>query len=112
LRSHVLKAGLLIVLVSLCVVVPIVILLRRTSLPETENTENDETVSWTSPTTAELYSVFMVNADDGWAVGGWGTIQRWTGTEWIPEFPAATLMLILISLTLAAVILEKTTLKK
>jgi len=61
---------------------------------------------------ARLYSVFMVGPDDGWAVGGWGISLRWTGTEWIPEFPAATLMVILISLTLVAVIVEKTALKK
>jgi hypothetical protein len=74
--------------------------------------------SWTNFTcpltywSGRLFSVFMVGADDGWAVGGWGTIQRWTGTEWIPEFSAAILMLVLISLTLVAVIVEKTALRK
>jgi hypothetical protein len=54
----------------------------------------------------------MVSAGDGWAVGLQGTIIRWTGTEWIPEFPAVMLMLLLISITLIAVILAKTTSKK
>jgi len=42
-----------------------------------------------SPTTANLYSVFMVGAGDGWAVGWAGTIIRWNGVEWVPEFPMA-----------------------
>ena len=62
--------------------VPIVILFRRTSLPETGNTEDDVTSSWTNPTMWRLYSVFMVSADDGWAVGDQGTIIRWNGTAW------------------------------
>jgi hypothetical protein len=72
-------------------------------------------VSWsnfTNPTTEDLYSVYMVSASDGWAVGLQGTIISWTGTEWIPEFPAVILMLLLISITLIAVILAKTTSKK
>jgi len=99
LRSVVLKASLLVLMVSLCVSVPIV---------------NAEGVglNWTSPTTRHLYSVFMVSASDGWAVGNDGTIIQWTGTEWIPEFPTAILMPLLISITLVAVILAKTASKK
>jgi photosystem II stability/assembly factor-like uncharacterized protein len=70
--------------------------------------------SWsnvTSPTTEHLGDVFMVSADDGWAVGNYACI-RWTGTEWIPEFPTIVLMPLLISLTLVAVILAKTASKK
>ena len=45
----------------------------------------DVGLSWstvTSPTTQRLLSVFMVGADDGWAVGVNGTILRWTGSSW------------------------------
>jgi len=66
----------------------------------------------TSPTTLPLESLHMVSADDGWAVGWFGTIIRWTGAEWIPEFPTIVLTPLLISLTLVAVILAKTVLKK
>jgi hypothetical protein len=38
-------------------------------------------VSWTSPTDATLYSMFMVNATDGWATCE-GTILHWNGTSW------------------------------
>ena len=41
--------------------------------------------SWStvsSPTTNDLYSVFMVSASDGWAVGSWGTILHYTGGSW------------------------------
>ena len=69
-------------------------------------------LNWTSPTTAWLLDVFMVGADDGWAVGWYGAIIRWTGTEWIPEFPTIVLMPLLISVTLVAVILAKTASKK
>jgi len=100
-RSAVLKASLLVVMLSLCVGVPVV------------NAEKGVVVlNWTSPTTRDLYSVFMVSTDDGWAVGSGGTIIRWNGTEWIPEFPTAILMPVLISLTLVAVILTKTASKK
>jgi len=44
--------------------------------------KGDVSLSWTSPTTSNLYSVFMVNASDGWAVGSDGTIIRWNGTNW------------------------------
>ena len=138
LRSVVLRASLLVLMVSLCVGMPIV------------NAEG-VVLNWTSPTTRHLYSVFMVSPDDGWAVGafgtiihwdgadwsnvtspttfqlnsvfmlsasdGWavgisGTIIQWTGTEWIPEFPTIVLMPLLISVTLVAVILAKTASKK
>jgi len=38
-------------------------------------------VSWTRPTDATLYSMFMVNANDGWAAGE-GTILHWNGVSW------------------------------
>jgi photosystem II stability/assembly factor-like uncharacterized protein len=41
--------------------------------------------SWnavSSPTQTTLESVFMVNANDGWAVGQGGVIIRWNGAEW------------------------------
>ena len=44
---------------------------------------------WTSPTLANLFSVYMVNASDGWAVGGNGAIIHWDGTEWM-NFPSPT----------------------
>lgn len=69
LRKFGLKASLLVVMASLCVGVPIV------------NAEV-EPLNWTSPTLAHLYSVFMVSADDGWAVGYGGTIIHWDGTDW------------------------------
>ncbi len=46
------------------------------------NAETVEIREWTSPTPYYLYSVFMVSATDGWAVGGSGTIIRYDGTEW------------------------------
>ena len=81
-KNSILKAALLIVLVSLCVGVPLVIFFMQTDLSTTENMEGDGTVSWTSPTTDELYSVFMVRPDDGWAVGLHKTIIHWNGTTW------------------------------
>jgi hypothetical protein len=65
-----------------------------------------------NPEPLALMSVVMVGPDDGWAVGVTGTIQRWTGTEWIPEFSAVTFMLVLINFTLVAVIVKKTALRK
>ena len=35
-----------------------------------------------SPTIKDLYSLFMVSVNDGWAVGKDGTIIRWNGSEW------------------------------
>ncbi|MDH5266694.1 MAG: hypothetical protein OEW62_03330 [Candidatus Bathyarchaeota archaeon] len=99
LRNFGLKAILLVVMVALCLGVPIV------------NAEG-AVLNWTSPTTEHLMSVFMVSADDGWAVGFDGTIIRWTGTEWIPEFPTIVLMPLLISLTLVVVIVAKIASKK
>ena len=69
LRNFGLKASLLVVMVALCLGVLIA------------NAEG-AVLSWTSPTTANLGSVYMVGADDGWAVGSDGTIIRWDGTEW------------------------------
>jgi photosystem II stability/assembly factor-like uncharacterized protein len=63
------KASLLVLMVSLCMSVPIV------------NAEG-VVLNWTSPTTEILFSVFMVSADDGWAVGAYGIIIHWNGTEW------------------------------
>jgi hypothetical protein len=35
-----------------------------------------------SPTGEDLNSVFMVDANDGWAVGAFGTIIHWNGASW------------------------------
>ena len=99
-RSVFLKASMLVVMVLLCGSVLIV------------NAEVVLPLNWTSPTTLNLYDVFMVSASDGWAVGYAGTIIRWTGTVWIPEFPTAILMPLLMTLSLVVVIITKTVLKK
>jgi hypothetical protein len=39
-------------------------------------------INWTSPTAQFLESVYMVSADDGWAVGWNGAIIHWNGTDW------------------------------
>lgn len=66
----------------------------------------------TSLTHSDLYSVFMVNASDGWAVGLNGTIVQWNGTLWIPEFPSSLILpLFMIATLLAVVIYKKRTLK-
>ena len=93
-KSAVLKVSLLVLTASLCVGVPIV------------NAEG-VVLNWTSPTTEHLKSVFMVSADDGWAVGGGGTILRWTGTEWIPEFPTAIITPVFMIISMLAVALAK-----
>ena len=64
-----------------------------------------------SPVIGNWFSVFMVDSDDGWVVGD-GKILQWTGAEWVPEFSAIVLMALLISLTLAAIILAKTVSRK
>ena len=61
-RSFGLKVILLIMIVSLCVGVPIIMRTRAAALT--------------------LGSVFMVGADDGWAVGEAGTTIHWNGTDW------------------------------
>jgi hypothetical protein len=38
---------------------------------------------WVSPTLANLFSVYMVNASEGWAVGQGGTVIHWNGTQWM-----------------------------
>ena len=70
--SSFLKASLLVLIVLLCVGVPIA------------NAEG-VTLNWTSPTTQHLNDVFMFSASDGWAVGQYGTIIRWDGTDWSNE---------------------------
>jgi hypothetical protein len=49
----------------------------------------------------------MVNATDGWAVGDFGTIIRWSGTagQWIPEFSTAGFILLLIMITVVPVLI-------
>jgi len=69
-RSVFLKASMLVVMVLLCGSVLIV------------NAEVVLPLNWTSPTTLNLYDVFMVSASDGWAVGLGGTIIRWNGSSW------------------------------
>jgi len=39
-------------------------------------------VTLPSPTNRTLSSLYMVNENDGWAVGYSGTIIRWNGTDW------------------------------
>jgi hypothetical protein len=92
--SSFLKVSLLVVVVPLCVGVSIV---NAGVVP----------LNWTSPTTQNLQSVHMVSTTDGWAVGTSGTIIRWTGTEWIPEFPTAVFMPLFIITTLLAVIVYR-----
>lgn len=71
--------------------------------------------SVTSPTTnpIRLSSVFMVNASDGWIVGESGTIIRWNGIQWVvPEFSTTTFAPLMVTLTLAAIILIRVPIKK
>jgi hypothetical protein len=35
-----------------------------------------------SPVTEDLFDVFMINADDGWIVGGGEMILHWNGSHW------------------------------
>jgi hypothetical protein len=51
-------------------------------------------------------SVYMVNANDGWAVGDCGEIIRWTGTEWVPEFSIGMILLFLVSAAFSASVLK------
>jgi photosystem II stability/assembly factor-like uncharacterized protein len=51
-----------------------------------------------SPVIAWLFSVFMVSADDGWAVGGYGTILHWDGKAWRPVASPTTDALFSVSL--------------
>lgn len=69
LRSTVSKTCLLVVLMMLSISVPIV-------------SAQSMLLDWTSPTKAGLSSVFMLNANDGWAVGEGGGIIHWNGTDW------------------------------
>jgi len=69
-RSVFLKASMLVVMVLLCGSVLIV------------NAEVVLPLNWTSPTTLNLYDVFMVSASDGWAVGSGGTMIHWDGSSW------------------------------
>jgi photosystem II stability/assembly factor-like uncharacterized protein len=39
-------------------------------------------LDWSSPTLNDLYSVFMINASDGWVVGAGGTVIHWNGVQW------------------------------
>jgi len=56
---------------------------------------------WTSPTLSNLFSVYMVNASDGWAVGEHGTIIHWDGTQWTNVTSPTTLALFSVSMTSA-----------
>ncbi len=49
--------------------------------------------SWSavaSSTTANLYSVHCVSANDCWATGSGGTIVHWDGSIWAEPFPSGT----------------------
>ena len=48
------------------------------------------TSTQTSGTTADLYGVFMLDATNAWAVGSAGTILRYDGTRWAPQFAGTT----------------------
>ena len=71
-RSFAFEVGLIVMMVlsALCVSLPTV--KARDVVP----------LDWTSPTTNNLYSVFMVSATDGWAVGYYGAIIHWDGSSW------------------------------
>jgi photosystem II stability/assembly factor-like uncharacterized protein len=50
-------------------------------------------ISWfsvPSPTTRNLFDLFMVSSTEGWAVGESGTIIRWNGTSWENVSPPVT----------------------
>jgi hypothetical protein len=51
------------------------------------STDNGATFTWTSIREERLAarpvsSVFAVSANDAWAVGEYGLVQRWDGSEW------------------------------
>jgi hypothetical protein len=57
--------------------------------------DNGETFTWSSYREERLSarsvnSVFAVSANDAWAVGEYGQVQRWDGTEWKPQQIALT----------------------
>lgn len=49
----------------------------------------------------------MVDSDDGWAVGEDGTIIRWNGSEWMPEFPSFLILPLFRIATLLIVIVYR-----
>jgi len=53
---------------------------------------------WTSPTLSNLFSVYMVNTTDGWAVGESGTTIHWDGTQWTNVTSPTTYVLYSISM--------------
>ena len=52
----------------------------------------------------------MLGTNDGWAVGNGGTIIRWNGVEWIPEYSETIQIMLVLSFMLIVVILTKTVL--
>jgi photosystem II stability/assembly factor-like uncharacterized protein len=70
---------------------------------------------WTSfggPKWIALNSVYMVSSDDGWAVGPLGTILRWTGVQWVPEYPETIQLSLTLGLVLIAVVFYKEYVKR
>jgi len=59
------------------------------------------------PTNRDLYSVHMIAPDDGLAVDKNGTIVRWTGTEWVPEFPSLIILPLFMTATLLTIVVDK-----
>jgi hypothetical protein len=72
LRDSFLKTRLIIVLALLfvCIVLPLV------------DADEASVMIWMSPTRYGLFSVCMVSAEDGWAVGDYGAIIHWNGSDW------------------------------
>jgi hypothetical protein len=54
----------------------------------------------------------MVGSNDGWAVGSGGTIIRWDGVQWIPEYPETIQIVLVLYFALIVVFLTKTALKR
>lgn len=48
------------------------------------------TSNQTSGTTADLYGVFMLDATTAWAIGSAGTILKYDGSRWSPQFGGTT----------------------
>jgi hypothetical protein len=53
---------------------------------------------WTSPTRNNLFSAFMIQPDDGWAVGSLGTVIHWDGIQWTNATTATNCTLYSVSM--------------
>jgi photosystem II stability/assembly factor-like uncharacterized protein len=72
----------------ICLVLLIMAVALSSSLP-LAHSGGRAWISSFSPTTKNLFDVFMVNATDGWIVGDDGTILHWDGVSWT-AFPSPT----------------------